>query len=237
MAYDIPEIAAAMDRKLLHLDIMTNNLANAGTPGFKARHFRVLKTPEEENIASANPQSSNNIFVDFSQGMSGKTDNPLDLCIQGEGFFVVQTKEGQAFTRKGDLTVNKLNQIVTQTGDPVVGKGGPIVLTGGKINISENGSVYVDGGQIGSLKIVDFENRQALINVGGGLYRDPGTAGIKKVENPDISSGFIELSNVNIVREMADMIDIHRSFENYQKIIQTLSELDKLSTGRIGRVA
>ena len=90
MAYDIPEVAAAMDRKILQLDYMTNNLANAGTPGFKAEHFHVLRTPEEENIASANPQSSNNIFVDFAQGMSQKTDNPLDLHIQGEGFFVVQ---------------------------------------------------------------------------------------------------------------------------------------------------
>jgi flagellar basal-body rod protein FlgF len=237
MSYDIPEIAAAMDRKILQLDTMTNNLANAGTPGFKVRHFYVQKTPEEENKANANPQTANNIFVDFAQGMPSRTDNPLDLCIQGEGFLVVQTKEGQAYTRKGDLTVDKLNRIVTQSGDPVIGEAGPIVLTAGKINISENGSVYVDGNQVGSLKIVDFANRQSLATVGEGLYRDPGTAGIRNVEKPNISSGFIELSNVNIVREMADMIDIHRSFENYQKIIQTLSELDKLSTDRIGRVA
>ena len=135
------------------------------------------------------------------------------------------------------MAVNKLSQIVTQAGDPVIGEGGPITLTNGKINISENGSVYVDESEIGKLKIVDFANRRALIKAGAGLYRNPGTAGVKKVENPHISSGFIELSNVNIVREMADMIDIHRSFENYQKIIQTLSELDKLSTGRVGRVA
>ena len=237
MAYDIPEVAAAMDRKILQLDTMTNNLANAGTPGFKAEHLHFLKTLAEGNNATANPQSSNSILVDFAQGLSQRTDNPLDLHIQGEGFFVVQTKEGQAFTRKGDLTVNKLNQIVTQAGDPVIGEGGPITLRNGKIHISEDGSVYVDESQVGKLKLVDFANRQSLSKTGDGLYRDPGAAGMKKVDKPNISSGFIELSNVNIVREMADMIDIHRTFENYQKIIQTLSELDKLSTGRVGRVA
>jgi len=237
MAYEISEVAAAMDQKVIQLDHMTNNLANAATPGFKAVHLHALKNLDAEGKSDVDLQSSGVTYVDFSQGMPQKTGNPLDLNIQGDGFFVVQTAEGQAFTRKGDFTVNKLRQIVTQSGDPVLGEGGPIALKDGKVQILADGSVYVDDTQVGKLKIVDFADRQALRNAGSGLYRDSGNAGIKKVDKTDISSGFIELSNVNIVKEMANMIDINRAFETYQKLIQTQSELDKLSTGRVGRIA
>ena len=236
MVYEIPAVAAAMDRKIMQLDHLTNNLANAGTSGFKAAHLHFLNALEEENMATENTVSRSTLVVDFARGIPQKTGNLLDLHLQGDGFFVVQTEEGQAFTRKGDFTVNKLNQIVTQTGEPVIGEGGPIVLREGKINITQDGLVSVDESQVGKLKVVDFANRQALRSTGDGLYRDDGAAGQKMVEKPNISTGIIELSNVNAVKEMAEMIDIHRSFESYQKIIQTLSDIDKLSTSRIGRV-
>jgi flagellar basal body rod protein FlgG len=148
----------------------------------------------------------------------------------------VQTKEGQAFTRKGDFTVNRVNQLVTQAGDLVVGEGGPITLQEGKIHVAADGSVFVDESQIGKLKIVDFANRQKLQNTGSGLFVDDGSAGIKKAERPEVASGSIELSNINFINEMTGMIDIHRSFETYQKVIQTLSDLDKLSVSRVGRI-
>jgi flagellar basal-body rod protein FlgG len=241
MAYDIPTVATAMDQKIVQLDYITHNLANATTPGFKAQHLHALRSLAEANQTDENAPSGHIVFTDFSQGLSQKTDNPLDLSIQGDGFFAVQTPDGEAFTRQGDFTVNKLNQIVTQSGHPVVGAGGgPITLTDGKVQIGEDGSVYVNKNEVesevGKLKIVDFSDRQALLEAGGGLYRDSGSAGMKKIEKPSIARGSVESSNVNIVKEMAEMIDIHRSFETYQKIIQTLSEEDKLSTGRVGRI-
>jgi flagellar basal-body rod protein FlgF len=236
MAYDISAVAAAMDQRILQLEHITNNLANTSTPGFKAEHLLSLNTLQEESKPGDNTASLDSLIVDFAQGISQRTDNPLDLYLQRDGFFVVQTKEGQAYTRRGDFTVNSHNQMVTQAGDPVVGEGGPITLNNGKINVAEDGSVFVDGNQVGKLKIVDFADRQKLRNVGSGLYIDDGSAGLKKVDRPNIASGSIELSNVNVINEMADMIDIHRSFEVYQKIIQTLADQDKLSVSRVGRV-
>jgi flagellar basal-body rod protein FlgF len=236
MAYDISTVAAAMDQKLMQLEHITNNLANASTPGFKAEHFFMLNALQEESKPGDNASPLNTLIVDFARGISQRTDNPLDLYLHGEGFFVVQTKDGPAYTRKGDFGVNGLNQLVTQTGNPVVGEGGPVTLQAGKIHIAADGSVFVDESNVGKLKVVDFANRQNLRNAGGGLYIDDGTAGIRKVDRPDISSGSIELSNVNVINEMAGMIDIHRSFETYQKIIQTLSDQDKLSVSRVGRV-
>lgn len=236
MAYDIYTVAAAMDRKIMQLEHLSTNLANASTTGFKATHLVTMNALQEENRPGENAASLNSLVVDFARGISQRTDNPLDLSLQGDGFFTVETPEGQAFTRKGDFTVNSLNRLVTQAGDPVVGEGGPITLQDGKIQIAADGSVFVDGNQVGKLKIVDFSNRQNLRNGGDGLYIDDGTAGIKKVDRPEISSGSIELSNINAISEMAEMIDIHRSFETYQKVIQTLSDLDKLSVSRVGRV-
>jgi flagellar basal-body rod protein FlgF len=236
MAYDISALAVAMDQKIMQLQHVTHNLANASTPGFKAEHLFILNAPQQESNAGNSGANLKTIIVDFERGISQRTDNPLDLYLQGEGFFVVQTKDGQAYTRKGDFTVNSLKQLVTQAGDPVIGEGGPITLQNGKIHITGNGSVFVDESQVGQLKIADFGDRKKLRNVGGGLYVDDGIAGVKKVDRPDIASGSIELSNVNVVDEMAQMIEIHRSFEAYQKIIQMLSDQDKLSVSRVGRV-
>ena len=237
MAYDVPAISSVMDRKITQLDQITNNLANASTSGFKVQHLYAMNAADKTNATGDTPYGDV-MYTDFSQGFFQKTENPLDLSLQGDGFFVVQTPEGQAYTRKGDFTVNKLNQIVTQEGNLVLGEGGPITLQDGKkIHINDAGAVYADDGQVGKLRVVDFSDRQALSRAGGGLYRDPGTAGIKKVDKPSVASGYIESSNVNIVREMGEMIDIQRSFETYQKVVQTLADDDKLSTSRVGRLA
>jgi flagellar basal-body rod protein FlgF len=236
MGYDISTVAAAMDQKIRQLEHITNNLANASTPGFKAQHLLSLNTLEQESKPGDDVSHLDSLIVDFAQGISQPTTNQLDLSLEGDGFFVIQTKDGLAYTRKGDFTIDSRSQMVTQTGDAVVGEGGSITLDKGKVNIAGDGSVFVDGNQVGKLKIVDFTNRQTLRNVGGGFYIDDGNAGQKMVDKPEIRSGTIELSNVNIINEMAEMIDMHRSFEMYQKVIQTLSDQDKLSVSRLGRV-
>jgi flagellar basal-body rod protein FlgF len=236
MAYDISTVAAAMDRKMMQLEHITTNLANASTPGFKAEHLLLMNALQDENKPGEDAASLNSLVVDFARGVPQRTDNPLDLYLQGDGFFTIQTAEGQAFTRKGDFAVNRLKQLVTQAGDPVIGEGGPITVQGGKIHVASDGAVFVDENQVGKLKIADFANRQNLRSAGGSVYIDDGTAGIKKVDKPEISSGAIEASNINIINEMTGMIDIHRSFETYQKVIQTLADLDKLSVSRVGRV-
>lgn len=234
---DIPMIAAVMDLQTTQLEHISNNLANAGTPGFKAVHLHILKKIEELAVTEENPNIPNNLIADFSQGIPQNTNNPLDLYLQGNGFFVVQTDRGEAYTKNGSFTVNKSNQIVTQEGNIVVGEsGGPITLISGKINVANSGSVFVDGTEVGKLKTVDSANPQALVKAGRSLYFDQGQAGLKQLEQPNIQSGFLELSNVNVVREMADMIGINRLFETYQKMIQTLTDQDKLATARIGKL-
>lgn len=236
MAYNVHAVASVMDQKIVQLEHVSNNLANSSTPGFKATHLVTLKNFQDKSEPDENTASIDSLIVDFARGICQETDNPLDLSIQSDGFFVVQTKEGEAFTRKGNFTINNRNQMITQEGDPVMGEAGTITLNPGKVHIGSDGSVFVDENQVGKLKIVDFTDRQNLQNTGGGLYTDNGSAGQKIVEQPEIASGSIELSNVNVINEMARMIDIHRSFEIYQKVIQALTEEDKLSVSRVGKV-
>jgi flagellar basal-body rod protein FlgF len=235
MAYDISAVAAAMDQKIMQLEHISTNLANASTPGYKAEHLLLLNSLQQESRPGESASSLTSLVVDFARGILQKTDNPLDVSLQGDGFFVVQTQDGQAFTRKGDFRVNRQNQLITQAGEPVLGDAGPITLGTGKARIAADGAVFSDENQVGKLRVVDFTKRSNLKNV-GSMFVDDGTAGQKNVENPQIAPGSLELSNVNAVNEMAGMIDIHRTFEMYQKIIQTLSEQDKLSVSRVGKV-
>lgn len=235
MTYDIPTVSAAMEQRIRQLDHVTHNLANVQTAGFKAQHLHAVQSLQGQEVAGSLPPSQV-LATDFSQGINQKTGNPLDLSLRGEGFFVVQTPAGEAFTRKGDFTLNGQKQLSTQEGHPVLGQNGPLTLGGGRIHVSQDGTLHVDDDALGKLRVVDFADRQALTGIGGGLYRDPGTAGMKRVERPAVAAGYIELSNVNAIREMAQMIDLHRSFETYQKVVQTLSEQDRLSVGRVGRV-
>lgn len=220
--------------KFEQLDVITNNIANVGTPGFKAGHlYQGEKAPHNPEA----PAGTTYIFVDYSQGILQRTDNALDVALQGDGFFVVETKTGLAYTRKGNFTINKDGQLVTRSRDYVLGEAGPIKISGQRVDIDHNGTIMVDGTQAGRLRIVDFKNRQGLARGGDGLLIDNGDAGITKVEKPNINPGYLELANVNLIDEMVRMIDIQRSFESYHKAMQMTMEMDKLAVSRIGRLA
>jgi flagellar basal-body rod protein FlgF len=233
---DIATIGTAMDLQVTQLEHISNNLANAETPGFKAIHLLILKDVEEIVVAEQQMEIPSELVADFSQGIPQKTGNPLDISIQGDGFFVIQTDQGVAYTKNGSFTINSSNQIVTQDGYLVMGNAGPIILTEGQMNIAKDGSISVDGNEIGKFKVVDFTDRQALVKANGSLYFDDGRAGLKTMDKANIQPGFLELSNVNAIREMADMISINRLFETYQKMIQTLQDQDKLAVNRIGKL-
>jgi len=236
MGYGIGEVAKASEGRIYQLDVVSNNLANTGTPGFKADRYQPGIAVGDTNAKEASTSRQPFTMVDYGQGLMQKTDNVLDVAIQGEGYFTVQTGDGLAYTRKGNFTINKNSQLVTQSGESVMGNNGPITVTGGDVDIDNVGNVSVNGVAGGKLKIVRFENPLALTRTKEGMFTDPGSAGMKQMENPEIKPHQLEMSNVNVIREMVDMIDIQRSFETYQKVIQTIADLDRLATGRVGKL-
>src|SRR5438132_1410204 len=111
--------------------------------------------------------------LDMAQGNLEHTGNPLDLALEGPGFFAVQTKAGTLYTRNGTFRISASRQLVTSAGDPVLGDSGPINLPGGDISISPDGTISVGGGVAGKLRVVSFDAKTQLIAAGGSYYSAP----------------------------------------------------------------
>ena len=231
------------------LDILSNNLANVNTVGFKEdkAHFELLETePVSPSEADAAPtiepyiagDPSLEYYVNFSQGPLRHTENPLDLAIEGDGFFNIQTPEGVQYTRKGNFVLGEGGILVTPEGYPVLGQSGNIQLEGGTITIGGDGSIQVDGNTVDTLNVTRFPDAQQLEKTGESLFLavDGGASGTP-AENFEIKQGYVELANVDPVRGMVEMIEALRVFEAYQKILETLDEVDSQAVGEVGMVA
>ena len=165
------------------------------------------------------------------------TGNALDMSIEGEGFFAVQGPAGEVYTRKGSFTLNAKNQIVTQAGEVLLSQSGiPITVNGRDIEVSNNGEIRVDGAVAGRVKIVAFDSPQNLVRNGNCVFSDQGAAGLRPLKDAEIRSGHLELSNVQALREMIDMVDLQRSMEAYQKVILTIGDQDRMAASRVGKL-
>jgi len=223
-------------RQLEALDVAAHNVANVDTPGFKTVILTYLhdNSGTEKDLVPTIPRE----VIDFRQGSTYVTGNPLDMAIMGSGFFVIETPEGEAYTRDGRFTLNEAGELVSFAGYPVMGTGGAVVFDGADINVDETGKLLNDGIHVDSLRIMSFENPSALGRADGGLYFDShDRAGIVESEDSKVVQRSLERSNVSSIQEMMKLIDIQRVFESYQKVMLTMQDMDKLSTSRIGRMA
>jgi len=225
------------NQRIDQLDSITHNLANANSLGYKS--FRLQFNKLLGTSAAPDQQTEDTSIVDtnFVRGAIQATGNPLDAAIEGDGFFAVKTAYGVAYTRRGNFSLNKRGDLVTETGENVLNKmGGKINVTGGKVEIGGEGDILVDGRKVDTLKVVAFTDKTKLVRLPGCMFRDPGTAGPVEEKKPGIHAEHVETSNVNVVSEMMQMINVQRMVEFYQKNMQAISELDKISSNRIGRL-
>jgi flagellar basal-body rod protein FlgF len=175
-------------------------------------------------------------YTDHTQGGVKATGNSLDIALEGKGFLEVLTPQGPRLTRKGTMTLNQDGMLVTTDGLPVLrkdsGGGDPKERTisftnSGNVSFTQQGGIYQDGVNLGNLSIVEFENNDHLRKIGNSLYAATDTT-VPQVANPQtqVHQGFIETSNVNIVKEMTDMIQATRNFESNQRVIKAYDEMD-----------
>jgi flagellar basal-body rod protein FlgF len=236
------------------LQIISNNLANANTVGFKMDqgYFKQVDPndptlPAGWNAANLESQAdlfwtNFNVYTDHSSGPLKKTGNNFDLALEGDGFFCVQTPDGVHYTRKGDFTLNAQGVLVTRNGWPVLGEGGEITVMSNenpnqyaKFAVDEQGNVSVDGRQVDTLRIVNIAELNRLTKAGDTLFKPPsGGAGEAKADNFRISQGFIELSNVDAVKMMTEMIEVLRGYESYQKVIQAADDANSKAINQVG---
>lgn len=178
--------------------------------------------------------------TDFTAGVFRETGRPLDVALDGDGFFVVQTPRGERYTRAGALTVDSAGQVVTQRGELVVSDSGPITIRQGKgdLSIGADGSVSVDKKPVGKLKIVRFEDtRAALTKEGDSLFMATGKEQPQDANKTRVVQGVLELSNVNAVTEMATMMQNSREFDSLQRsITMMMNDIGRKIATEIGRI-
>jgi flagellar basal-body rod protein FlgG len=250
--------AAGMMAQMAAQDVSANNLANANTAGFKRDvpsfgavlagrvsqpaalpgHMPALSvveiTPGAPDAAPAGRTVEARTGVDRSQGALNETGDPLNLALEGDGYFAVQTQAGVAYTRNGAFTRGADGYLVTQSGDQVLGERGPIRLDDGEVTVDEQGRVAEGGAVVDTLRVVRLSEPDAAVKTGASLWRATGP--VREAPGTRVRQGFLEASNVNSISEMVTMISGFRTYEASQKAIQAQdATLDKL-VNDVGRV-
>ena len=259
--------ASGMDAMQAKMDILSNNIANVDKTAYKKDTVIFKNFPEmllhrvNDDGVGQTPLGSfdmmpvvgklgtgvevNEVFTQFEQGALKKTNNPADMALNGEGFFVIQTDKGAMLTRSGAFTLDKNGNLSTANGFPLMGENGPIKVSQYNYQIKPNGEVWINAA-IGNdperifgndmnkwenpvlldrLQIVKVENPRYLNKVGDSMYSTTPESGEGfrpgDKQMPEVVQKFLELSNVNIVKEMVDMIEVNRMYEMNQKAITT----------------
>jgi flagellar basal-body rod protein FlgF/flagellar basal-body rod protein FlgG len=227
------------------LDVAATNLANAQTPGFRAEreYFRsVLLGPDAADSQLGRTVNDYGLVggdrLSMTQGTIQQTGNPLDLAIEGDGFFVVQTANGVRYTRDGSFRRATNGQLVTEAGEPVLSAAGQsILLPPGEISIGAAGNVSVAGGTVATLGVVDFPTGTQLTAEGSNRYAAPQGVTASPSKNSMVRQGALEAANQDLVQGSLELIVMQRQAELMQKALTVFhSEFNKFATEDLPRV-
>lgn len=240
---------AGMLAEQTRTDVIANNLANASTAGYKkdiavTKDFhsllitRINDGPNRPAIGSLGVGAMvDEVATIHAAGGNRPTGNNYDLAIEGRGFFAIETPAGVRYTRNGAFTRSAEGQLVTQDGYRVLGQGGPIQLgdAQAKVNIGEDGRVMVDDAEVDTVRVVSFADEKRLLKEGANLYAAGGQQE-EAAQNVTVREGFLELSNVNVVAEMVNLIAGYRAYEVNGKCVQSHDQLLDKAVNDVGRV-
>jgi flagellar basal body rod protein FlgG len=196
--------------------VLANNLANASTRGFKAEHpfARLLD----------NARAVTETTLDTTAGTITNTGNPLDLAIEGEGFFVTQTPGGERFVRTGSFQLDAERRLVDGRGNPVLGEQGPVVLRPGVVTIDADGMVQLNGRPVPRLGLERVDAAAELQHEGGTQFVPDDTRRLVPAAERRVRQGALEESNVNPMLAMTDMLDLLGQFQAAQKVLTAIDE-------------
>ena len=243
--------AAGMESQQMNLDVISNNLANVNTTGFKDSKLQFQDLLYQTTRAAGSQQGGGNDLPGslqvgqgavpvatervFTQGDLSQTGGNLDLAIQGSGFFQVQMPDGTlAYTRDGAFKTNAEGQVVTSDGYPVQGGFQPVPSGTTNITISASGAVtYTTASGITSsqIQLANFNNPGGLQAIGQNLYTETEASGTPQLSEPtqngmgELQQGYLELSNVSVVQEMVNLILAQRAYEVNSKAVQAADQM------------
>jgi flagellar basal-body rod protein FlgF len=227
------QVGASLDALTKEFEIITHNLANANTVGFKRRCNAFSKVLEAQGAGSPEYSPGTvdlNSSFDFSQGSVVQTNRNLDFALYGKGFFVIETPEGPLYTRNGIFSTNQNGQIVDFQGRIVGGQAGTITIPDNvapsQLYVSADGTISANDTTIGQFRLVDFgDNEDKLVPTGGNCYRMtyPEIQSVT-AENVVVRQGYQEASNVEIIDELVDLIMVSRLYEANMDFITARKE-------------
>ena len=237
----------AMSRQAIlrrEMDVVANNIANVDTAGFKVESL--ISETKSEPLGGKASGGRNVQYVldrglsrDFGQGAMSGTGAPLDVAIEGDGFFQINTDAGERYTRDGRFTLDPTGRLVTGSGHAVGGDGGAEILidpNDGPVTIARDGTISQGEERIGKLGVVRFASLSGLSKPGDGLYRNDANIAPEAAPDAILHQGSVEGSNVNAVLEVTRMIEVTREYEKVSKLMDQNSDLGRRTIERLGRV-
>ncbi|KPJ82700.1 MAG: flagellar biosynthesis protein FlgC [Spirochaetes bacterium DG_61] len=272
--------ASGMIAEMRRIDVISNNLANVDTPSYK-KDISIMKAFPEMLIRRINddgvrvlPIGSydlmpvigkmgtgvevNEVYTRHIQGAFKQTENEFDLALEGEGFFCVETEEGERYTRNGSFLIDRDGFLVTKDGYRILGENGPIQIKKNNFIVDEDGNIFENREfmedplrlvsmeenewnetvLVDRLRIVNFPKLRYVKKIGESLYRETEYSErpfIVENERPKVRQGFLEASNVNPVTEMVNLIEVHRTYEANQRMIQSHDTMLAKAVNEVGK--
>lgn len=211
--------------QMRRLDVAVQDLSNVNTSGYKGERLafsEFLAAPGEERERMGGLVTVGKQLTAFSQGQLQQTGNPLDLAIDGEGFFVVETPQGVRYTRQSTFSLSADGTVVTTSGYPLLGEGGPIRITGKEIKVTPDGRVSTEDGEGDQIRVVRFAEANQLIKEGASLFKAPDSLVEEVPAEYSVLQGNVEQANVSPVQAMVALITIQRQFETYERAMKMM---------------
>jgi flagellar basal-body rod protein FlgF len=210
-------------------EVTANNLANVQTDAFKVDRITARLLPGSEHPVPVET-------TDLRQGTFKETSRPLDVSLDGPGFFVVQTSQGERLTRGGSMRLDAAGQLTDGEGHPLLSETGPIVLNGGDVTIGSDGTVEVDGASAGRLRLATVENPSTLQKEGSGRY--VATTPLLPVadDGTRVKQGSVEEPNSDPLLSMMDLVTVQRAFSANLDALRAMDGVLGVVTGEVGKV-
>lgn len=228
---------SGMRARMDALDRLASDIANGATAGYKTERAGTTEARRPSfgaTLQSAVDVASGVSHVDLRPGVLSPTGRSLDVAIEGQGYFVVKTAQGERYTRNGHFLRGAAGTLATDEGDEVVGASGPIKMGPGQVEVDPDGTVRVAGAVAGALKVVTFPGDAKVSRETGTRLRvdaDP-----VPVEKPLVRSGSLEQSNVSMVERVAELTEVSRTYEMLLRAVSVLmNEVDRGAITELSR--
>ncbi len=233
----------ALSRQMVlrrEMDVIANNMANINTPAYKGQSMLFVEYLETSDSGEKMSFVQDVALVrNLTEGQMTTTENPLDLAIAGEAYFEIDTPTGPRYTRNGVFQLNADGELITSSGERVLGEGGnPITLppNSNDVTITRDGTISTDQGPAGRLRLVRFENEQALVKLANGLYDAEGQDPLP-AEGVEVLQGTIEGSNVQGIIELTRMIETVRHYSATGRMVNDEHERQRRAIQTLGGTA